>query len=58
MGHISYYKAHEIRMWMKDIIIPSVTGAAVMGAYLYQHPEVVSAGRNAIKKFFKKEGKA
>lgn len=39
------YKAHEIRMWIQNIIIPAVG----VGAYvLSQHPELLDKFKNVV----------
>ena len=36
---ISTYKAHETRMWIKDVIVPTVS-MAVCGAMIFHDPDI------------------
>ena len=60
MKYKHIYAAHEVRMWLKDVIIPAVG----VGVVLYSSPQVresvgdgVKKIKNSIKSKFKKKEK-
>lgn len=54
MTYKNIYAAHEVRMWITNIIIPTVIGVAVLN---YTHPEIKQGIKDKINEFKMKHSK-